>query len=185
MKTKSLVTLSLIVLTSGLASGLAEETALKLAREGNRFVGEQYKDKVIMIRSEKSVASLTPQTWFVNYRNDLMSLKGLEVKFIAGTLADVDSATRSGRPYDLSKLKIDSDKALNIATNQLILQNLTLRNSKMSLERLGEASAPVWRVQLWAARIRNPVDSTSVGEIFLSAEDGTVLKNDLKISRVD
>lgn len=162
-----------------------ETTALELIREGNRYVGEQFKDKVVLVRSEKSVATLTPQTWLINYRHDLTSLKGIEVKFIGGKMADVDSSIRGGRVFDLSKIKVDSDRALGVVTNEAILKNLTLRATKMSLERLGEGGVPAWRVQIWAAKLRSPADSTSIGEIFLSAEDGSVLKNDLKISRVD
>lgn len=176
----------LTVLAATVVQCLAgETTALELIREGNRYVGEQFKDKVVMIRSEKSVATLTPQAWLINYRNDLTSLKGIEVKFVGGKMADVDSSVRGGKPFDLSKIKIDSDRALTVVTNEAILKNLTLRATKMSLERLGESGVPAWRVQVWAAKLRSPADSTSIGEIFLSAEDGSVLKNELKISRVD
>ncbi len=175
-----------MVLVAGAVHSLAAETtALELIREGNRYVGEQFKDKVVMIRSEKSVATRTPQAWLINYRNDLTSLKGIEVKFIGGKMADVDGSVRGGKPFELSKIKIDSDQVLNVVTNEAILKNLTLRSTKMSLERLGEIGTPAWRVQLWAAKLRSPADSTSIGEIFLSAEDGSVLKNELKISRVD
>ncbi len=158
---------------------------MELIRDGNRYVGEPFKDKVVMIRSEKSVATLTPQTWLINYRHDLTSLKGIEVKFVGGKMADVDSSTRGGRPFDLAKLKVDSDRALNVVTNEPILKNLTLRATKMSLERLGESGVPAWRVQVWAAKLRSPADSTTIGELFISAEDGSVLKNDLRIARVE
>jgi hypothetical protein len=100
-------------------------------------------------------------------------------------MADVDTSTKGGRPFELSRIKVDSDKALNVATNEPILKNLTLRSSKMSLERIGDANLPAWRVQLWAAKLKNPTDSVAIGEILISTEDGTVLKNDLKISKVD
>lgn len=163
----------------------AEPTAFELVREGNRYVGEPFKDKVVLIRSEKSVATLMPQTWVVNYRNEFTSLKGLEVKFVGGKMADIDNSSKGGRPFDLSRLKIDSDKALNVVTNEPILKNLTLRATKMSLEPMGENGVPAWRIQVWAAKLKNPADSVSIGEIAISAEDGSVLKNELKIARVD
>ena len=43
----------------------AELTAFELIKEANRYVGEDAKDKVVQIRSEKSVASLTPDIWWV------------------------------------------------------------------------------------------------------------------------
>lgn len=180
--------LALIAASSVLSAAsvfAAEPTAFDLIRDGNRYVGEPFKDKVVLIRSEKSVATLTPQTWFINYRNEFTSLKGVEVKFVGGKMADVDDATRGGRPFELAKLKFDSDKVLNVVTNESILKNLTLRASKMSLERIGEGGVPAWNVQLWAAKLKNPADSVSIGEIVVSAEDGAVLKNDLKIARVD
>ncbi len=174
------------ILLSMAGNGAAgEPTALELIRDGNRYVGEQFKDKVVMIRSEKSVATLTPQTWIINYRHDLTSLKGIEVMFIGGKMADVDSSTRGGRPFELGRIKVDSDRALNVTTNEAIVKNLTLRATKMSLERLGESGVPAWRVQVWAAKLRSPADSTSIGELFVSAEDGSVLKNDLRIARVE
>lgn len=167
------------------AASAGEPTALDLVREGNRYVGESFKDKVVLIRSEKSVATLTPQTWLVNYRNEFTSLKGLEVKFIGGKMADIDNSSKGGRPFDLSKLKIDSDKALNVVTNEPILKNLTLRATQMTLEPAGENAVPAWRIQVWAAKLKSPSDSVSVGEVWVSAEDGAVLKNNLKIARVD
>ena len=42
-----------------------ELSAYDLIKEGNRYVGEQSKDKVVQIRSEKSIGGLTPTVWFV------------------------------------------------------------------------------------------------------------------------
>ena len=185
MKTNLTLLLIASLMSSAASVSAAEPTALELIREGNRYVGEQFKDKVVLIRSEKSVATLTPQSWLLNYRSEFTSLKGIEVKFVGGKMADVDTSMKGGRPFELSRIKVDSDKALNVATNEPILKNLTLRSSKMSLERIGDANLPAWRVQLWAAKLKNPTDSVAIGEILISTEDGTVLKNDLKISKVD
>ena len=38
-------------------------TAYQLIKEGNRYVGEDAKDKVVQIRSEKSIGVLTPNIW--------------------------------------------------------------------------------------------------------------------------
>jgi len=45
--------------------------------------------------------------------------------------------------------------------------------------------APVWRVRLWAAKLRNPNRDADIGEVVVAAEDGKVLKTDLHINRVD
>ena len=47
----------------------AEPTAFDLVKEGNRYVGEQAKDKVVQIRSEKSIGGLDPAIWYVVYRD--------------------------------------------------------------------------------------------------------------------
>ena len=53
------------LMLSGLAHPLAaaEPTALSLIKEGNRYVGEDVKDQVVQIRSDKSVGGLTPNVW--------------------------------------------------------------------------------------------------------------------------
>jgi len=50
-------------------------TAFEMAKEGNRYIGEQAKDKVVQIRSEKSIASLTPDIWYVVYYDSDATLK--------------------------------------------------------------------------------------------------------------
>src|SRR5262249_55248706 len=63
-----------------------EMTAFELISEGNRYVGEQAKDKVVQIRSEKSIGGLTPNIWFVVYYDPTANLKATEVKFGAGKM---------------------------------------------------------------------------------------------------
>jgi hypothetical protein len=43
----------------------------------------------------------------------------------------------------------------------------------------------VWRVRLWAAKLRHPNDQADIGEVFVSAENGKVVHTDLHINRVD
>ena len=69
----------------------AEPTALELIKEGNRHVGEDSKDKVTQIRSEKSVGGLTPSVWFVVYYDPDARMKATEVKFGGGKKLDVVS----------------------------------------------------------------------------------------------
>ena len=45
----------------------AEPTALQLVKEGNKHVGEDARDKVVQIRSDKSIGSLTPNVWYMVY----------------------------------------------------------------------------------------------------------------------
>jgi len=186
--------LAALLLAGGLsqiASLAAEPTAFELIKEGNRHVGEEAKGRVVQIRSEKSIGSLMPNIWYVVYYDPDATAKATEVKFAAGTKVSVkrparilEPITRSHRELAKEKLKIDSDKAIQIAKSDPLLKNVTLTNTEMRLER-GEGEQPVWKVKLWASKIRKPSETVHIGEIHISAEDGKVVKNDLKPGRVD
>jgi hypothetical protein len=170
-----------------------EMTAFDLVKEGNRYVGEQSKDRVVQIRSEKSAGSLTPDVWYIVYYDPDAALKAVEVKFDGGKKLDVkrparllEPITRANEPLPKDKLKVDSDKALRIASKESVLEKLTLKASRAVLERRGfDDAMPVWKVRFWAARVSHPADTVDLGEVFLSAEDGTVLKSDLHLDRVN
>ena len=172
-------------------AGAAEPTAFDLIKEGNRYIGEQSKDKVVQIRSEKSVGGLVPNIWYVVFYDSTASMKATEVKFGAGRMLTVkrpfrllEPITGADAPLDRAKLKVDSDKAIQIATKEPLLEKLTVTNTALKLERSREG-LPVWKVRLWAAKLRNPAQSADLGEVVISAEDGKVLSADLHINRVD
>ncbi len=162
----------------------ADPTAFELVKLGDPYVGVQSKDKVVQIRSEKSVASLTPDIWYVVYYDPDATLKAVEVKFGAGRKIDVSHPLRLLEPItgadkvlDRAKLKVDSDKAQEIAVSQPLLKNLTLKATQFTLEH-GDLG-PVWKVQFWAAKLNDPNAEADVGEIYISAADGSVVKIDL------
>lgn len=169
----------------------SEPTAFDLIKEGNRYVGEQSKDKVVQIRSDKSVASLTPGIWYVVYYDPTATLKATEVKFGKGKMLEVkrpfrllEPVTGDDKQLDRKKFKVDSDKALRIATKEPLLQNLKLTATQFWLQR-GDDGGPVWKVRLWAAKLRKPAEDVDIGDIYVAAGDGKVLKTDLRINRVD
>ena len=195
MKMKSLTGkwLAALLLLGGLSqiANAKEPTAFDLVKEGNRHLGEEAKGRVVQIRSEKSVGGLTPNIWFVVYYDPDATAKATEIKFAAGTKVSVkrparvlEPITGAHRELPKDKLKIDSDKAIEIAKNEPLVKNLSLTNTQLTLGR-GEDDQPVWKVKLWAAKIRRPSDTVNIGELQLSAEDGKVVKNDLKPGRVD
>ncbi|MDX1952466.1 MAG: hypothetical protein SFY81_09785 [Verrucomicrobiota bacterium] len=180
---------SLIVATTAVAKD-KELTAFDLIKEGNRYIGEHAKDKVVQIRSEKSINSLTPNIWFVVYYDSTATFKAVEVKFGAGKMLDVkrpiralEPVTGGSKPLDITKLKIDSDKAIKIASTDSMLEKITVKSVQAKLERHEEVAA--WKIKLWAAKLAKPSEQVEIGTIILSAEDGAVLKNELKIDRVD
>jgi len=176
----------------------AEPTAFALITEGNRYVGEQAKDKIVQLRSEKSIGTLTPTIWYVVYYDTTATLKAVEVKFGAGKMLTVKRPMRllepvfgGDTPLDRDKLKIDSDEAVKIALKEPLLQNLKMTATQLKLEKAGEGvlgtegGQAVWRVKLWAAKLRNPNKDADIGEVWVAALDGKIAKNDLHINRVD
>ena len=173
----------------GQADG-AEATALTLAKLGNDHVGKDSRDKIVQIRSEKSIASLTPTIWYVVFYDEDATFKATEVKFGSGKKMKVtrpfrvlETVTSSDKILDRSKIKIDSDKAIKIATSEPLLKPLDLRATQLWLQR-GD-SGPVWKVRLWAAKLKNPMDNADIGEVYISAEDGSVIRSNLEINNVD
>jgi hypothetical protein len=168
----------------------AEPTAFELVKEGNRYVGEQCRDKVVQIRSEKSIGALTPSEWYVVYFDPDATFKATEVKFGAGKKLKVTRPARvielAGRDQEVldgNKLKVDSDQAIKIASAEPLLKPLTLKASQLWLQHGDEG--PVWRVRLWAAKLQKPTVMADIGEVWISAETGKVVRGNLHISRVD
>jgi hypothetical protein len=187
---RKLLAIAVIALGLGLSARAGELTAYQLIKEGNRYVGEEAKDQVVQIRSDKSIGSMTPTVWYIVYYDPDASLKATEVKFGAGKKMDVkrpfrllEPMTGADKKLDRKKMNVDSDKAIGIATRDPLLENLKLKASQLWLERGDDG--PVWRVRLWAAKLKDPNDDADIGEVVLSADDGKVVRRDLHIDRVD
>ena len=194
-------TIALAAFTFGLLvrASAGEPTAFELIKEGNEYVGKQAKDKVVQIRSEKSVASLTPNIWWIVYYDSTATLKAVEVKFLAGKMAEVkrpfrllEPVTGGDTPLDREKMKVDSDKAIQTALKEPILDKIKVTATRLKLEKVGEGvlerggvTAGVWKVTLWANKLRDPSRDADMGEVWVSAYDGKVVKTDLHINRLD
>jgi hypothetical protein len=189
MKIKLLSTLVLAMAVSRLASA-GEPTAFDLVKQGNKYVGDQSKDKVVQIRSEKSVGTLTPNLWYIVYYDPDANFKSVQVKFGAGQKMDVSHPWRilemggkARETFDNSKLKIDSDRAIKTAAAQPLLKNLTVKATQLFL--VHGDTGPQWKVQLWAAKLKDPNANADIGAVWVSAEDGSVVKSDLHPNHVD
>jgi hypothetical protein len=180
----------IILLLHSVGALAAELTAFELIKEGNRYVGEQCQDKVVQIRSEKSIGSLTPSIWYVVYYDSDATFKATEVKFGAGKKMKV---TRPARVIELaggdsglldrSKLKVDSDKAIKTAAAEPLLKPLALKATQLWLQH--SAEGPVWKVQLWAAKLQKPNVMADIGDVHISTETGKVVRSNLHINSVD
>ena len=186
---------SKLFLTGGLGCALvravcADPTALDLVKKGDAYVGIQSKDKIIAIESDKSVASLTPNIWHVVYFDPDSPFKRVEVKFGGGQEMDVSHPmpffqlpAKADEILDLSRIKVNSDQALNIATHQSLLKPLTLRAAKLTLTH-GDVGA-VWKVQLWATKLNHPDREADIGTVTLSGADGSIVNLDLHPDRAE
>src|SRR6267154_4837475 len=143
--TRQLLVLALGAFVFDFALCAAEPTAFDLIKEGNRYVGEQSKDKIVQIRSEKSVGTLTPNIWHIVFYDPTASLKATEVKFGAGKMLSVkrpmrllEPVTGGDLPLDREKLKIDSEQAIKTALNEPLLKDIKVTATRLQLSRLGE-----------------------------------------------
>jgi len=187
----------LVLATLSRTAFASDPTALELIKQGDKYVGEQAKDKVVQIWSEKSVANLTPRVWHVVYFDPTATFKSVEVKFTAGQMTDVkrpfrilEMGTGEQKQLDMSKVNIDSDKALSIAKKEPILEGLELRGSQMWLttgnSRVSDLyTGPVWKVKLFAAKASNKNATADIGDVFIAADDGKVVKDDLHINSAE
>jgi len=195
MKTKMTTLLLLIALLVGVecspmkaAAAQGTATAFELIKEGNRYIGEQSKDRVVQVRAEKSVGTTTPNIWYVVYYDPTAALKAVEVKFAAGKMVSVERPLRllepvfgKSEPLDRSRLKVDSDEAIKVAMKEPILANLKVTATAPKLE--DSDMGPVWRVRIWVQKLHDPVADVNVGEVTISPETGMVIKSDLHIER--
>jgi hypothetical protein len=73
-----------------------------------------------------------------------------------------------------------------------LLNNLKITATQLKLEQSNDSALGInntgqglWKVRLWAAKLRDPSRDADIGEVWVSALDGKVLKTDLHINRVD
>jgi hypothetical protein len=171
------------------ASLSAQTTAFALFRDGDRYVGEEAKGRLIEIRSDKSIGSLMPEIWYIVYFDPTSKGRGTEVKFAAGKKVSVQhwsgflGMEKKPRELPKEKLLVDSDTVLRTALAEPLLKNLTMKATQLTLEEW--EGLVVWKVRLWAAKLHKPEEMVVVGDVFIDAADGKVLKSNLKIKRVD
>jgi hypothetical protein len=181
---------ALLLSASTLIAADKDATAFDLMKEGNRYVGEQAKDRVVQVRSEKSVGSLSPKVWYVVFYDPTASMKAVEVKFAAGKMVDVKRPFRliermsdSTRPMEKDKLKIDSDRAIEIALKEPILEDIKVKSVEAKLE--NSDLGPVWRLRLWAQKLNKENALADIGKMVITADEGKVIENEIKLNRLD
>lgn len=185
------VGLAIMAITVGAVFSVrAEDTkAFDLIKEGNRYVADDVKDKVVQIRSERSVSGLMPNVWYVVYNDEDATFKIAEVKFEGGKKSSVK---RPVRPLELTaankeimdkrRMNVDSDKVLATATGDSTLSGIKIKSTQFWLQTRDDGV--VWKVRLWAEKPDHPGDQTDIGDIYISADDGKVTHRDLHLERL-
>jgi serine/threonine protein kinase len=161
-------------------------TALQLVQLGNHYVGENARDQVIAIISDKSIGDFTPKSWRVIYRNPQAAFNATEVQFTDDKMTRVREPNRflqifspgSNKTFDFSKVKLDSDDALKIVMALPEVRAASVIAAQMELER-GYGGLPVWTVNLFGESDSKLADEKNLGTIQLLAESGKILKNTL------
>ncbi len=167
-----------------------DATAFSLVKEGNRYVSDEVKDKVVQIHSEKSAGGLTPSVWYVDYNDEDATFKIAQVKFEGGKKASVK---RPMRPLELTaankvimdkrKMNIDSDKAQATATGDSAVSSAKIKATQLWLQTRDEGV--IWKVRLWAEKPNHPGDDVDIGDIYISADDGKVTRRDFHLERLN
>lgn len=192
MKIKHGVLLGAILGLAATQIAMADDpNALQLIKNGDEYVGMPSRDKVLEVYSEKSVAHLEPNVWHIVYYDPSVMSGSVEVKFGAGQEMAVSHPivrpfafpARARDVLDQSKLRVDSDQALHTAASQRLLDGLTLRASKLTLESTDDGI--VWKVELWAAKKNDQTKEAWIGYVSVSANDGSIIQSDLHPSRID
>jgi hypothetical protein len=184
------IVIPLLLTALAIFAGEKEPTAFELIKEGNRYIGEQAQDRVVQIRSERSVGSLTPKIWYVVYYDPTAAFKAVEVKFAAGKMIDVKRPFRvierisdGSREMERGKLKIDSDKAIETALQEPILEDIKVKSVEAKLE--NSDAGPVWRLRLWAQKLDKASETADIGKIILTADDAKVIETDVHLGRLN
>jgi len=158
-------------------------TALQLAHLGNARVSERSSNQVVQITSSPAPLGSPPHEWRITYYDAKALYKAVEVIFENGQVARIHEPTRilkiftpqAQKPFEFEKLKIDSDRALEIALAIPAKESVTVRSSELELQR-GYGGAPVWQVKLFGPGSVDATTDKPLGYAIILTEDGRVLK---------
>ena len=164
-------------------------TALQLVADGNAYVSERSKDRVLQIISERGPIEGMPQEWRILYFDEKASRNSVEVRFEKGEMVRMHEPSGllnwfspgAQKTLDLTKVKIDSPEAIRLAASELSVDGTTPKSVEMKLER-GNGGAPVWNVKVFGVAEKSS-DEAALGSVVLLAEDGKVLKKETAVRK--
>ena len=167
-------------------------TAFLALKEGDRFLNNRSRGKVVRIVSTKSEDGVAPTNWSVLYFDSLARQKLVEVQFHGHEMIKVHEPgevlgglfATTPRPLDNAKLAINSDDAFRVLRRQPDIDKLPAQFTEMKLIS-GDRDEPVWKIQLSSVKRHDSTKSVQIGELVLAASDGRILSSTLKPSRAD
>jgi hypothetical protein len=166
-----------------------EATAFTVAKAGDAVIEVGARGKITEMRSEKTGTNLVPNVWYVDYFDTNTAFKTTEVMFVDGKVKEVTQpkhvfqAFSGSRKLSWRKLKVDSDKALAIALKNRAFQTYPPKAVQFRLERTTDGS--IWKIRFWTPRNDQPGETVDIGELYISTQNGEVIKDDLWVRRAN
>ncbi len=180
----ALVLPALILLSPAAASAKAP-TAWEAIAIAKKQVPAESQDKVMVIRGDRSENELTPDTWHVVFYDEQASQDGRQVTVTGRAISGIRegyfdlgrirlAAYKMEEIITPDKLKIDSDKALNVLVQTNRLKAYSLSSVIYELERDMDLREAIWRLKIY-------VDDGNgkekyIGFARISAENGRVIE---------
>lgn len=173
-------------LTNTPAVRLSKATALQLLQKGNSYVSARSQNHLLEVTASRAPLHEPPQSWRFVYYDDKTTYNAVAVRFEGGEMERVYEPNRflelftpgAQKTLDLAKVKVDSDKAIRIATAEAAAGELVAKFVELKLER-GYGGLPVWNVKLFGVVPGKAAEDSSMGYVIVLAEDGKVLKKAL------
>jgi hypothetical protein len=167
----------------------AELTALQALQQANRYVSVEATSKVLQVRSDRSTNGLVPKVWTTVFYDSSVRMKTTIVRLGAGKEPKVEhpfalfKKPDLKRAFDPSTVRVDSDMALKVAEKDRLLETVKLTGSRVTLEQWEDG--PVWKIEFWAEKAREPSRTPAIGQIFVDVREGKVVNRDLHINRTE
>jgi len=138
--------------------------------------------QLLKIVGERDPTQITPTTWKFYFFDKsaaghawIITVNGGKAVKVGEDLVDFASAYDMGSILPEDKIQKDSADALQIA--QGLIPGANVISSEFTLMQQ-KNSVPMWKVTLWTRNANG--EERRLGDVTLLAENGTVIKNDLK-----
>ncbi|QSR84005.1 hypothetical protein [Methylacidimicrobium sp. B4] len=169
----------------------AAPTAFSALPVAQQYAPEGSQAKMLAIIGPRSRTALTPTTWEFLYWNPGGWKNLKRVTVIGGQVRDVREGVieigrrglvryKESQAFDPSRLKVDSDRALQVILRTGAVGKATLSTVLFELARTGDEGEPSWQMRFYADRRGVEAD---IGVARVGAVSGKILELRLNPSR--